>query len=358
MFQQDVFVLGGGPAGLAAAIAVRQAGLRVVVVDADHPPIDKACGEGLMPDSLAAAASLGIHVHADLGFPFQGIRFRSADHTVVADFPQGKGLGVRRPVLHRLLVERAQELGVEMRWGSPVSRIDSIRARWIIGADGAQSSVRRWAGLDSFRRDGRRFGFRRHYRVTPWSQHVEIHWGNGCQFYVTPVSANEICLVLMSRDPHLRIADGLPRFPFLEAQLAGCHAVTQERGSLAATRRLSRVTRGNIALIGDASGTVDPITGEGICISFHQAVALVEALKSGDLNLYECAHAQITRRSRFMADFMLLLDRSTLLRARALAALEAHPQLFDNLLAMHVGHLKPARFVATAAHLGWEVLFA
>ncbi|MGB8062426.1 MAG: FAD-binding protein, partial [Candidatus Sulfotelmatobacter sp.] len=46
----DVFVIGGGPAGLAAAIAARKCGLRVIVADAAQPPIDKACGEGLMPD--------------------------------------------------------------------------------------------------------------------------------------------------------------------------------------------------------------------------------------------------------------------------------------------------------------------
>ena len=60
MFDADVFVLGGGPAGLAAAIAMRRTGLRVILADAARPPIDKACGEGLMPDSLAAARELGI----------------------------------------------------------------------------------------------------------------------------------------------------------------------------------------------------------------------------------------------------------------------------------------------------------
>ena len=50
----DVFVIGGGPAGLAAAIAARRRGLDVTVADCSVPPIDKACGEGIMPDGLAA----------------------------------------------------------------------------------------------------------------------------------------------------------------------------------------------------------------------------------------------------------------------------------------------------------------
>ena len=52
MIRCDALIAGGGPAGLAAAIALRQKGLDVLVADALWPPIDKACGEGLMPDAL------------------------------------------------------------------------------------------------------------------------------------------------------------------------------------------------------------------------------------------------------------------------------------------------------------------
>ncbi len=55
----DVLVVGGGPAGMACAIAAAGHGLHVEVVDAMKPPIDKACGEGLMPDSLEALAAVG-----------------------------------------------------------------------------------------------------------------------------------------------------------------------------------------------------------------------------------------------------------------------------------------------------------
>jgi menaquinone-9 beta-reductase len=61
----DVFVIGGGPAGLAAAIAVRQQGFRVVVADGAKPPIDKACGEALMPEAIAALEGLGVTLPAE-----------------------------------------------------------------------------------------------------------------------------------------------------------------------------------------------------------------------------------------------------------------------------------------------------
>jgi flavin-dependent dehydrogenase len=366
-FDTDVFIVGGGPAGLAAGIAARRQGLRAIVADATQPPIDKACGEGLMPDSLAAAARLGLELPRAAGFPFRGIRFAGPDHTVAASFPEGAGLGVRRTVLHPILIEHAARVGVQLSWGVPVTGIEPyavllggtrVRARWIVGADGGRSMVRRWAGLGAFRRETRRFGFRRHYNLAPWTDHMEIHWGNGCQFYMTPVSSGEICLVLMSRDPHLRLSDALPGFPVLRERLAEAAAAGSERGSLAATCRLHAVARGNVALVGDASGTVDAITGEGLCVAFQQAEALAAALTRADLAGYAAAHRRIGMRPAFMADFMLTLDRWPKLRGRALRALSARPDLFRNLLALHVGKLNMRGIATTGAALGWELLTA
>jgi flavin-dependent dehydrogenase len=263
-----------------------------------------------------------------------------------------------------LLVETAENAGVRMLWGVSVRGIDdhvvqtqlgSMSARWIVGADGGQSMIRRWAGLSEVRQESRRFGFRDHYRIAPWSEYMEIHWTEGCQIYITPVAADEICLVSISRDPYLRIADVLPRFPVLYDRLRGARVATPERGSYAATRRLKQITRGHIALVGDASGTVDAITGEGLRMAFQQSFALAVALEAGDLSRYEAEHARLARHPVFMAGFMLTMDRSSWLRHRVLGALSTRPELFANLLAAHVGRLNAVQFVATAASLGWGI---
>jgi flavin-dependent dehydrogenase len=361
----DVFVIGGGPAGLAAAIAARQRGFDVTVADCGVPVLDKACGEGIMPDGLAAAAKLGLNLESAGGFRFRGIGFRDGDVSVHADFPERAGLGLRRTILHRLMMDRAADAGVNMAWGTRIGGISSegvqandrlVRARWIVGADGGQSTVRRWAGLDACYRDSRRFGYRRHYRIAPWSQHMEIHWGQGFQLYLTPTASDELCVVLISRDHRLRLDDALPHFPDVARRLEGAELATPERGAVTTMRRLQRVYTGNVVLVGDSSGSVDAVTGEGLCLLFQQAGALAGALSAGDLSTYAAAHRRIGRRPEFMADLMLLLDRRHGLRRRVLRAMASRPQLFSRMLSHHVGQLSPAEFLTNGLALGWQVL--
>lgn len=344
MEPNTVFVIGGGPAGLAAAIAARRKGLDVTLADGAHPPIDKACGEGLMPDGLAALRNLGVTLHDSEGQRFHGIRFVGHGATVQAGFPGGHALGIRRTVLHSRMAEAAAEAGVRLLWGTPVSGIcregvrladRTVPARWIVGADGFHSLVRRWSALEA-RPPRARFGFRIHHRVRPWSSFMELYWGAGCQIYVTPTGPYEVCTALISRNPHLRLDESLAKFPQLAARLNGAARTSSERGAVTANRALPRVWRGNVALIGDASGSVDAITGEGLCLSFHQAVALAESLASENLASYQDAHRRLARRATLMSKLLLALGHRTWLRHATLRAMAAQPRIFQTLLAFHL----------------------
>jgi flavin-dependent dehydrogenase len=361
----DVFVIGGGPAGLAAAIAARQRGLEVTLADCAVPPIDKACGEGIMPDGIAAARALGISLEDAAAQPFRGIRFAEDGVSVEADFPRGHGYGVRRTALHGLMVERAAAAGVHLLWDGRVSGIAAdavevdgrqVRTRWIVGADGGNSPTRRWANLDASEHDSRRFAFRRHYRVARWSEFMEIHWSDGRQIYITPVAPGEICVVLISSDPHLRLEDALMRFPEVSRRLEAGARSSRERGGVSVSRRLRRVAKGRVALVGDASGSVDAITGEGICLLFRQAVLLAEALEAGDLARYQAGHRRLGRRPELMAGVMLMLDRRGPLRRRAFRAMARQPRLFARMLATHVGELSIFDSAANGLALGWQLL--
>jgi len=275
------------------------------------------------------------------------------------------GVGVRRTVLHRLIAERATALGIDLLWQTPVTGISesgvhigdrTVNAQWIIGADGGNSRVRRWAALDHFRERDCRYAFRRHYRVTPWTDHMELHWGQLGEIYVTPVSQEQVCVALISRDPKLRLEEALELFPELQARLAGAEATSSEKGALTATCRLRRVSRGNVALIGDASGTVDAITGEGLCLAFSQAMVLAECLQAGDLARYEREHRRLALRPRLMARLMLLLDRRPRLQQRTLQVFRKRPSIFPRLLELHVGVLSPLHLAMDGLSLGWGLL--
>lgn len=343
---RKVCIVGAGPAGLAAAIFLAREDREVTVVDCARPPIDKTCGEGLMPDSIHALEQLGIKIPAGEGFAFDGIRFAGARSSVSASFPDGVGRGIRRTVLHGILVHEAVKRGVSIRWGAKHVRLtkdgvstdgQDIAASLIVGADGQNSSVRRQAGLDRVRSEKRRYGFRRHYRIEAWSRYMELFWTPRAQIYVTPVAEDEVCVAVISRNPKLRLADVLSENLELQKRLAGAAPVSPETGALSVTRRLVNVQRGNVVLIGDASGSVDAITGEGMCLAFKQALVLIKALKAGDLAMYDLLHRRLMRRPRTMASLMLLLERNSQLQRRALAALERQPNVFESLLAIHVG---------------------
>ena len=351
----DAIVIGGGPAGLAAAIALRSRGFSVTLSDARRPPIDKACGEGFLPCAFDALAALGVDAHALPGLPLRGVRFTGEGVSVVARFLHGEGRGVRRIELHRALLERAESSGVRLQWGHTVSDFSGIRARWIIGADGIQSRVRQWAQLGRTIRDSRRYGFQRHFHVAPWTSEIEVHWAARGQVYVTPVSPNEVGLALLTRDRNFRLEEALASLPDLRAKLAGA-SCTAERGAVTATRSLRHVARGNVVLIGDASGSVDAITGEGLSLGFRQASLLANSLFSDDVTAYEYGHRTLARRPRLMGDLMLTLDRSRWLRVRALRALAARPALFAGLLAMHTGESRLPAFLNNCARLGLGML--
>ena len=365
--QTDVFIVGGGPAGLAAAIGARQKGLRAMVADHQRPPIDKACGEGLMPGAVAALHSLGVRFSPGEAVPFRGIRFLDGQTGISAqaEFPHGVALGVRRTVLHARLVERAAEAGVVFAWGAQVTPLgggelacagQKIRCRWVVGADGQHSLLRKWAALQPARREQRRFGFRLHVRAAPWTDFVEIYWGRSCQVAVTPTGAEEIGLAVISRRPETRLQGALREMPVLAARLAGAPATTRERGAVCVFRRLPAVYRGRAALIGDASGSVDPVTGEGLGLAFRQAIALAGALAGGDLRRYQAAHQRIGRMPYWLSRLVLSMDRSAWLRERALRVLAAEPDLFSRLLDTGVQAPWPLAFGAgDALRLGWRL---
>ncbi len=313
-YDVDVIVAGAGPVGLAAAIEARMRGFSVAIVEPRRGAIDKACGEGLMPGAVTALARLGVE---PAGHTVTGIRYVSGNREAVHEFRHGAGRGVRRTVLQTALFERARELDIGMVAG----RVDAIwqddagvtaggiRASWLLACDGLHSPIARQLALTrpttpasrwpSGSRAHRRYGLRRHFVTEPWSTLVDVHWTEHAEIYVTPVDDRLVGVAVLGPQ-HTAFSSALASVPELRERLHGAEFGSQQRG--AGPLRQSTVARtlGRVLLVGDASGYVDAITGEGIRVGLAQARAAVDAIAAGDPAVYERTWRIVTRDMRML----------------------------------------------------------
>jgi flavin-dependent dehydrogenase len=161
---------------------------------------------------------------------------------------------------------------------------------------------------------------------------------------------------MISDRPKLRLEDALNEFPELSPRLRGAHHASSERGAITVSRRLRRVYRERTVVVGDASGGVDAITGEGLCLAFRQAGLLGGCLATNDLARYQVEHRKLIRRPALMARLMLFLGDHTRLRQRTMRVFESSPRSFAGMLAMHVGAGSTRDCVSNGLALGWQLL--
>jgi flavin-dependent dehydrogenase len=331
----DLLIVGGGPIGLATAVIGAERGLRVAVAEPRSGPVDKACGEGLMPPAVARLRALGVQPE---GHALAGIRYLDSSHSADARFRHGgTGLGVRRTILHAALAERAAQAGVEViprRVTEFVQKEDcvealGIRAHYLVAADGLHSPIRRACGLDPPTRPaGRpRFGIRRHYRVAPPSGFVEVYWERDSEAYLTPL-ADDLLGVAILGPVKGGFAERLAAFPAVADQLAGAEQIGSDRGAGPLRQNVPRRIHGRVLLVGDASGYVDALTGEGISVGLAQADALVDCVAAGRPEDYERRWRQVSRTSRLLTAGLLWARNRPALGPRIVPTAAALPAVF------------------------------
>ena len=333
----DLLIVGGGPIGLAAAIEARLAGWEVVVVEPRTAPIDKACGEGLMPGTLRALRRLGVEPE---GHVLRGISYRAGGTTADHAFRDGLGRGVRRTTLHAALHRRAAELGVlqlayrvaDLEVHADGVQAAGVQARWLLGCDGLHSTVRRLCGLDArpsrASASRRRFGLRQHYRLPAWTDLVEVYWSPVAEAYVTPVRDDLVGVALLGRarmDP----ARILATLPELAGHLRDVPPAGPVLGAGPLRQRTRARTAGPVRLVGDASGYVDALTGDGLRVGLAQARAAVATL--ADPRAYERAWRSVTRDYRVLTAGLVAWANSPL-RSAIVPVARRMPNLYGSVV--------------------------
>jgi flavin-dependent dehydrogenase len=331
----DLLVAGGGPAGLATALCGARAGLEVAVVEHRNGVLDKACGEGMMPHTLAHLDRLGVTA---AGRPLRGIRYVDGDRRADAPFSAGAGRGVRRTVLHAALWHAAEAAGVKLvhgELGEVTQDGESVcaggfEARYLAAADGLHSPIRHALGLALPSPGPRRWGIRRHVEMAPWTDSVEVHWVDGAEAYVTPVADDCVGIAILSGtrggfDSHFAA------FAELRDRVRD-HAHGSDRAAGPLRQNVRTRAAGRVLLVGDAAGYIDALTGEGMGLAFGAAELAVSCVVGERAEDYDREWRRMTRRYRALTVGLLQASTRRWLRAGIVPAAQTLPYVFGKLV--------------------------
>ena len=369
----DVLVVGAGPAGSALATALAGSGRSVILLEASHHPRPKACAEYASPRIAEELDRLGLSVESWRGdvLPVKGMRVIRGDDAVDVRYADARGprpaygldrtrfdaaLAAHAEACGARLLDRTSYLGaaqVDGEWRATVrsGRAErAIRARWLIGADGARSLVARRLGVERPVRMPRRLGLVAHYESDPeLVDHGEMHVARRHYVGLAPLAGGRlnVGMALPMADggsAEARFAAAIESLPAVGRRLAGRRRLTPIRGASPIGHRVSSAAGPGWMLIGDAAGFIDPFTGEGIYRALRSARAAADALRTGDVEAE--ARYLVARRSAFAAKDALTWTVQGMLAAPpilgyALRRLSARPELAA-LLGSALGDMRPA----------------
>ncbi len=347
LLETDVLVVGAGPAGSALAAGLARAGRRVILVEAHRHPRPKACAEYASPRIADELRLLGVPEEAwrTDALRLDGMQLRLDEVELLIRY-QHRGAdvpawGLERERFDATLAAHARAAGaqlleqtrfMDLEWrdgrvvGARLIGADGpirVGANWLVGADGARSSVARRLGVERPVRAPRRIGLVAHYEgIAALQDHGEMHVGAGYYIGLAPLCGGRLNVGMalpmdgQRRPAEAHFAAAIRGLPAVEARLAGSARIGPIRGMAPIGHRVMRAAGPGWMLVGDAAGFIDPFTGEGIYRAVRSARAAAMALAAGD----DGAEARYLaeRRRAFAAKDALTWTVQGLLAARPL----------------------------------------
>ncbi len=313
----DVLVVGGGPAGSAAAVALARAGREVVIVDKSTFPRDKICGDGLTSGALQRLEEIGVE-------PGRVASWQTLDTMKVVTptgeartlpFPAGAGTYAavaRRIDLDAEVLDAARRAGATVHEGhalcqvrepgsadapfeGSITGLGSVRARHVIGADGMWSPLRKAMGLATPGYRGECHAFRQYLTnvAAPAREHLWVWFepdvlpGYAWSF---PLADGTVNVGLgIHRGGRIAVGDmgevwrSILQRPALRRVLGDDWVAEGPHRAWPIPARLGSLplTSGRALFVGDAAGACDPMTGEGIGQALETGLAAAEAILAG-----------------------------------------------------------------------------
>jgi geranylgeranyl reductase family protein len=379
----DVLVIGAGPAGSAAAAALAHAGRDVLLVEARSHPRPKACAEYASPRIAEELARLGLADDAWQAdaLPVRGMRVIRGHDAVEMTYHDAGGqrpawgldrerfdaaLAAHAVASGAHLLERTALHDVHWRGGQDAKggRVtgavlrtaggrQTVRCRWLIGADGARSRTAQRLNVD-LGALGRpqRLGLVAHYSgVAELADHGEMHVGRGYYIGLAPLAGGRLNVGMAlpldgdRQSAEERFGAAIASLPAVGERLRGSRRVTPIRGASPIAHRVRSPAGRGWMLVGDAAGFIDPFTGEGIYRALRSARAAAEALQAG-LDEGAAGRYRAARQQAFAAKDALTwtiqgMRAAPPLMGYALRRLAARPQLAAR-LGSALGDLRPA----------------
>jgi digeranylgeranylglycerophospholipid reductase len=300
----NVIVVGGGPAGLICSEKLASHGLNVLVLDdRAEPNMDKPCGgmlteralrEFALDDSILEREIWGVRIAYREGEPF------------TIDYDERVGGNVNRSKLGKYLAQRAISAGAEVRSKERVKELkvrenyvelsasETLQTKMVVGADGANSLIKKLLNPTV---DGSSLGLCVQYLMSMSPELIDERFGRRNEFYyggdVSPfgyawIFPKRDCIAVGVGALLSKVKENLKTYlenfvnkhPIASKKLEGTKVIRFDAALVPLSGLTSKIYSDRIVLLGDAAGTVSPITGEGMYYSMKSGEIAAEVINN------------------------------------------------------------------------------